>query len=224
MGRVILESPLAGQSGLPASFPAFAHGLSARLEERRNERYARRAMRELLKEGYAPFASHLIYAQPGVLDDGDPQERKIGMEAGFRWIERADRTVVYLDRGVSSGMRAGIEAAREAGRPIEYRKLGAGVSSVEAPDASVSGEHGDPASVKVGSARYADGDPRKEALDDPGSRHLHARGWEFVPTGPDEWEWVKFGPDGKRVASQCDGVWAGDVADAPFVPGRSEVL
>lgn len=35
----------------------------------------------------------------------------------------ADATVVYVDRGVSSGMRYGIAAAKSTGKPIEYRTL-----------------------------------------------------------------------------------------------------
>ena len=48
--RVILESPYAG-------------------DIERNVAYARAAMRDSLLRGEAPIASHLLYTQPGVLDD-----------------------------------------------------------------------------------------------------------------------------------------------------------
>ncbi|MBN9078539.1 MAG: hypothetical protein BGN87_00245 [Rhizobiales bacterium 65-79] len=104
MRRVILESPYAGDIAA-------------------NEAYARRAMRDCLLRGEAPIVSHLLYTQPGVLDDLDPRERSVGIEAGLIWGELADATVVYTDRGISNGMRLGIERAMRAGRPIEYRSF-----------------------------------------------------------------------------------------------------
>ena len=37
-------------------------------------------------------------------------------------------------------------------------------------------------------------------------------GWEFMPTGPEEWEWVKFDKDGSIIARQGDGDWAEDLS------------
>lgn len=88
-----------------------------------NERYARAAMADCLRRGEAPYASHLLYTQPGVLNDLDPAERKHGMEAGFAWGDMAERTIVYTDLGISSGMEAGITRAEAAGRPVERRTL-----------------------------------------------------------------------------------------------------
>ena len=85
--------------------------------------YARAAMADCLARGEAPYASHLLYTQPGVLRDGDPAERALGIAAGLAWGEVAQRTVVYLDHGVTAGMHLGIAAAENAGRPVEYRSL-----------------------------------------------------------------------------------------------------
>ena len=41
-----------------------------------------------------------------------PEERQLGIEAGFEWGKAAEKTVVYEDYGVSRGMQLGIEAAR----------------------------------------------------------------------------------------------------------------
>ena len=76
-----------------------------------------------MKRGEAPIASHLLYTQPGILDDSDPEQRRLGMEAGFAWNELADATVVYTDLGISAGMREGIFRAVSAGRPVEHRSL-----------------------------------------------------------------------------------------------------
>ncbi|WP_245467950.1 hypothetical protein [Mesorhizobium sp. M6A.T.Cr.TU.017.01.1.1] len=101
---VILESPYAG-------------------EVERNVAYARAALRDCLKRGDAPAASHLLYTQPGVLDDDDPAERATGIGAGLAWGRKAEATVVYTDRGVSKGMAQGIARALAEGRPVEYRRL-----------------------------------------------------------------------------------------------------
>jgi len=105
MKLVIIESPYAG-------------------DVHRNEAYARRAIADSLSRGEAPFASHLLYTQPGILDDTVPAERSQGIEAGLAWGDKADMTAVYIDRGTSSGMAQGIQRAVAAGRPIDYRSIG----------------------------------------------------------------------------------------------------
>jgi hypothetical protein len=107
MKRVIVESPYAGDP----------------VEIERNERYARACLADCLQRGEAPFASHLLYTQPGVLRDGVPEERKLGIEAGFAWREVSEVTVVYTNLGITGGMRAGIEDAEAKGRPVVYRHL-----------------------------------------------------------------------------------------------------
>lgn len=104
MRRVIIESPYAG-------------------DIKRNEDYARSCLADSLRRGEAPFASHLLYTQPGVLRDYVSSEREWGIRAGFAWGEMAEATIVYTDLGISEGMKRGIEAADKAGRPIEYRSF-----------------------------------------------------------------------------------------------------
>lgn len=108
MRLVIVESPLA------APTPELIE---------RNIAYAKAAMRDCLSRGEAPYASHLLYAQPGILDDSIPQQRALGILAGLAWGKKADATVVYDDFGISAGMLDGIDAALAAGRSIEYRSL-----------------------------------------------------------------------------------------------------
>ena len=104
MKKVILESPFAGD-------------VEANIE------YARRCIRDCLLRGESPYASHLLYTQKGILDDDVPEERKLGIEAGFEWRSGAELTVVYTDRGISGGMRQGIEDSDKRGIPVEYRSL-----------------------------------------------------------------------------------------------------
>lgn len=104
MRLVILESPYAG-------------------DVEANVTYARACLRDSLLRGEAPIASHLLYTQPGVLDDDTPDERKHGIDAGLAWRAVAQGTVVYTDHGISEGMSYGIKAAARAGIPIEYRTI-----------------------------------------------------------------------------------------------------
>lgn len=101
---VIVESPYAG-------------------DIERNVRYARAAIADCLARGEAPFASHLLYTQPGVLRDELLAERRLGIEAGLAWATVADATVVYVDLGTTPGMELGIERARSLGIPVEFRRL-----------------------------------------------------------------------------------------------------
>lgn len=88
-----------------------------------NLAYVRECMADCLRRGEAPFASHALYTQPGVLDDAKPDERSLGIEAGLCWGTMAEATVVYTDRGISRGMELGIARAIAEGRAVEYRSI-----------------------------------------------------------------------------------------------------
>jgi hypothetical protein len=104
MKLVVIESPFAG-------------------DVEANIRYARAAMADSLARGEAPIASHLLYTQPGILDDRNPEDRTLGIEAGLLWASRAELTAAYVDLGISSGMAAAIERSRAEDRPVEMRSL-----------------------------------------------------------------------------------------------------
>jgi hypothetical protein len=89
----------------------------------RNRAYARDAMRDCFMRGEAPFASHLLYTQAGVLDDKLPDERSLGIGAGLLWGAHATLVVIYTDLGISGGMAAAIRRANQDMRQIEYRQL-----------------------------------------------------------------------------------------------------
>ena len=108
MKLVVIESPL---------------GASTREGIERNKEYARMAMLDSLRRGEAPYASHLLFDQPGLLDDQHPTERELGINAGFAWGGKADVVAVYQDHGISPGMERGIIRAKEAGQLIEYRRI-----------------------------------------------------------------------------------------------------
>jgi len=105
MRKVILESPFAG-------------------DVNKNIRYARACVRDCVTRGDAPIASHLLYTQPGILNDDIPEERQLGIDSGLAWGTEAAATVLYTDLGVSRGMKYGIERAEKEDRPIEKRSIG----------------------------------------------------------------------------------------------------
>lgn len=107
MKRVIIESPYSGNDQ-PGTI---------------NIAYAALCMRDSLTRGEAPFASHLLYTQFGILDDTKSEERKMGIEAGLCWGKCADLTAVYVDYGITQGMQEGIDRAKEEGRSIEERRI-----------------------------------------------------------------------------------------------------
>lgn len=151
MKLVIIESPLGSRED---GSKLDLNKLGDQAEYRRNETYARRALLDSLRRGEAPFASHILY--PLVLRDADPEERRMGMQAGFAWgeavtmldeidgstsVERP-RRVVYVDYGITPGMLEGIEIARRQRAPVEYRKIGKNadlMSSHEADNPPASG-------------------------------------------------------------------------------------
>lgn len=102
MKYVIIESPFKGN-----------------VEE--NKQYLKDCVKDCIARGEIPFASHGFYTQ--YLDDTNPQERKLGMQLGFEVAKLFEKTVIYIDKGISDGMCTGIEEARKEGREREYRKL-----------------------------------------------------------------------------------------------------
>lgn len=110
MRRVILESPYKG---------------ATTAEIARNVAYARACEHFIFTVmGDAPIASHLQYTQPGILRDGVPEERALGIEAGLLWGAQAEVTIVCTDLGITEGMKKGIERAEKEGRAVEYIALG----------------------------------------------------------------------------------------------------
>ena len=78
-----------------------------------NVAYARRAMADCIRRGESPYAGHLLFTQPGILNDLNVAQRKLGIELGFQWGARADIVAFYTGRGTSKGMRAALEYWRE---------------------------------------------------------------------------------------------------------------
>ncbi len=111
MNKVIIESPYSGNI-------------------RRNVEYAQKCMADSLKRGEAPFLSHLLYTQYsgiGFVDDNDMNHKIIGrdksIKAGQEWMKVANKVIIYIDLGITKGMKIGIINALKYGIHLEYRKL-----------------------------------------------------------------------------------------------------
>ena len=146
MRCVILESPFAG-------------------DVEANVKYAQACVRDSLMRGEAPIASHLLYTQPGILDDDVPTERRLGIDAGLAWRHVSDGTVVYTDRGISKGMQYGINAARAAGKTVEMRSLGATTSRPVQPYLD----------SLLAAARECTGDTHPDRWESRGQKHLDGK-------------------------------------------------
>ena len=74
-----------------------------------NKSYLRACLHDsIVGHGEAPFASHGLYTQAGVLDDLVPEQRVVGMRAGFEFHRVVDAEILYLDKGLSGGMQQGL--------------------------------------------------------------------------------------------------------------------
>jgi hypothetical protein len=127
MTRVIIESP-------------YAAGNNRTVKQ--NIAYARRCVKDSLDRGEAPIASHLLYTQPGILDDSKPEERKKGIMAGYKWYGIHTTVAFYVDYGISNGMIEALEMIEKLNRDndgyrtrinIEYRRINGGKHADKKP-------------------------------------------------------------------------------------------
>lgn len=104
---VILESPFKHSD--PVIFKAYQAYLDLCIAD------------SLINQGEYCFASHKMYT--GATNDNIPKERTFGIEAGLEWYKLVDKAVVYVDHGLSTGMKHGIRHAISLGKQVEYRSL-----------------------------------------------------------------------------------------------------
>ena len=115
MKLVVIESPYAG-------------------DVRRNVRYLQACIRDCIRRGESPYASHQMLTT--ALDDKVPEQRRTGIEAGLawrraRWIDEEGNIrrivpVFYTDLGISSGMDLAARMYCEESVRYEERSLPSG--------------------------------------------------------------------------------------------------
>lgn len=79
-------------------------------EVKRNKEYARELTRAAIDNGFVPITAHLYLTE--VLDDGIPEEREKGMEAGRELLKQCSFILIGNRYGESEGMKGEIEAAK----------------------------------------------------------------------------------------------------------------
>ncbi len=85
-------------------------------EGQRNVDYAVELTAELLRTMYYPITPHLYIT--ACLNDADPEERRIGMDAALALLDKCDAVMVGIRYGISEGMAAEITKAKRMGIPI----------------------------------------------------------------------------------------------------------
>lgn len=107
MGRVIVESPYKGDGSEAAV--------------KNNLAYLKACILDCIQRGEVPFASHGFF--PQYLDEDDPEQRRIGIEMGYDFWEKADKVIFYMDCGMSPGMKEALARAFQEGKTFERRYL-----------------------------------------------------------------------------------------------------
>lgn len=72
--------------------------------------------RRVIREGYMPIASHLLY--PQMLDDNIPVERELGLLFGLALLRMCDE--VWVFGTVTPGVASEIEEAKKLKKQIRY--------------------------------------------------------------------------------------------------------
>lgn len=108
MKRLIVESP-------------FKATETYSVEE--NIAFARKVCRHALLLGYSPYASHLFFTQPGLLDDDLPNERRLGIDAGLVWSVGVGDVWFALrsDEKLSVGMTYAANRHRMREAKVQFR-------------------------------------------------------------------------------------------------------
>ena len=108
MKLVVIESPYAGDVAA-------------------NLAYLDRCVLDCLRRGESPYASHRMLTT--ALDDSNPTQRALGIQAGMAFAHRMDARIFYTDRGWSSGMKAALDYYRGQGLGLECRSIYLGVAA-----------------------------------------------------------------------------------------------
>jgi len=104
----------------------------------RNVAYAQELTRRAVCTSHIPITPHLYITQ--ALDDNDPAERALGMEAGLHLLEPCKYIMIGGRYGLSEGMRHEIERAHRLGKTFLY-ELGMNLTGEEVGFVSEMGKH-----------------------------------------------------------------------------------
>jgi hypothetical protein len=83
---------------------------------------AKKYCQQLIREGYIPFAPHVMFTQLLDIDDTIPKERERGLKIAIEVLSKCEKMIVFGDE-ISEGMKGEIEFAKVHNIEIE-RRLG----------------------------------------------------------------------------------------------------
>jgi hypothetical protein len=106
MRLIILESPYRAETAK---------------EKYENLSYLEACIADSLRRGESPYASHRMI--PGALNDLIPEERDLGIRAGYAWWKVASKVVFCLDLGWSEGMKRALHRAKTMQMQWEERRI-----------------------------------------------------------------------------------------------------
>lgn len=106
MKRVIIESPYKANN---------------RYTVEDHVSYLNSILRAVAMSCVSPYASHRILTE--ALDDSDEFERARGIMCGLAWHSVADEMWVFVDMGISEGMKKAIDHAHSVGLPVYQKTL-----------------------------------------------------------------------------------------------------
>lgn len=90
-------------------------------EKLRNEQYVRDIFRYCVENDTIPFIPHALY--PQFLDDGEIEDRALGMNMGLNIGREIGEAWFFVDYGVSNGMLEEINYFNESGVTVKLFKI-----------------------------------------------------------------------------------------------------
>lgn len=86
-------------------------------DQRQNEVNTERYCKFVINSGHAPYAPHLLFTR--FLDDNNDKERRLGIEAGMRFLSVCDELWCFGDK-ITFGMKAEINYCMNNLIPVKF--------------------------------------------------------------------------------------------------------
>lgn len=92
-----------------------------KVEIEKHIQYAKDLTRKALLHGHCAVTPHLYITE--CLNDSDPDERMLGLDAALELLAKCDAVIVGQRFGISEGMQAEIDRAKILNIPVFYRDV-----------------------------------------------------------------------------------------------------
>lgn len=92
-------------------------------ERLRLKQYIRTCIRDCIVREELPWGPQVMLAWTEALYEDDPEQRREGIELGKQMVRRSDSVALYIDLGVSAGMREIANYAAFHSKPVDKRRV-----------------------------------------------------------------------------------------------------